>query len=113
MTQNLVPISKTPKHKRDVHFPRISYPLVHYSYRSMKIFLVVAISVVICSCAPVDEEWESWKILYNKEYTTQEEELWRHVIWQSNKKYVEKHNSQKLRYILKLNIFGDMVNICL
>ena len=113
MIHNLVPISKTSKHKRDVHFPRISYPLVHYSYRSMKIFLVVAFSVVICSCAPVDEEWESWKTFYNKEYTTQEEELWRHVIWQSNKKYVEKHNSQKLGYTLKLNIFGDMVNICL
>ena len=75
----------------------------------MKIFLV-AIFVVICSCAPVDKEWESWKTLYNKQYTTQEEELWRHVVWQSNKKYIEKHNSQKLGYTLKLKKFGDMVN---
>lgn len=79
----------------------------------MKVLLVIAVALVgIASCFPFVEEWETWKSLYNKKYTTQEEELRRQIIWKANKKYVEEHNAQKEKfgYTLEMNQFGDLVN---
>ena len=77
----------------------------------MKVLLVIASLVVLGSCAPLVEEWESWKMYYNRKYNSKEEELQRQVIWQANKKYVEEHNAHKDKfgYSLKMNQFADMV----
>ena len=57
------------------------------------------------------EEWQLWKSEHGKDYQSQREELERHVIWQSNKKYIEAHNQNAhiLGFTLKMNHFGDMV----
>ena len=66
----------------------------------------------ITFCTPLADEWMSWKLLYNKNYATQEEELRRQIIWKANKEYVEEHNAQKDKfgYTLKMNQFGDLVS---
>ena len=47
---------------------------------------------------------------YGKQYSSEIEELRRHIVWQSNKKYVDMHNenSAKFAYTLEMNKFGDL-----
>ena len=57
------------------------------------------------------EQWQEWKVTYGKNYTSQLEELDRHLVWLSNKEYIESHNaySDVFGYTLELNKFADMV----
>ena len=58
------------------------------------------------------ELWQAWKTEHGKNYSSQLEELDRHLVWLSNKKYIEAHNSYDhvFGYMLKLNQFADMVS---
>ena len=57
-----------------------------------------------------DNEWHSWKQLYNKKYESDEEEKFRYTIWNETRKWIERHNSDKSQtYKLGMNQFGDMV----
>lgn len=60
-----------------------------------------------------DHEWKQWKHLHTKCYASNNEELERYVIWQTNKAYVEYHNAlaDNFGYTLALNKFGDMVGV--
>ena len=57
------------------------------------------------------EQWQAWKTAHSKNYTSQIEELDRHLVWLSNKKYIESHNaySHVFGYTLELNKFADWV----
>lgn len=44
-------------------------------------------------------------------YESEAEELHRHIIWQTNKKYIDEHNTQNLGYTLAMNEFGDIVSV--
>ena len=61
------------------------------------------------------EQWQAWKTAYFKNYTSQVEELDRHLVWLSNKKYIESHNANShiFGYTLELNKFADMVRLCM
>lgn len=80
----------------------------------MKI-LVVLFSVVMLCAAKLHfefvEEWRLWKTHHGKSYGTDMEELERHLVWLSNKKYIEAHNtnSDVFGYTLAMNGFGDIV----
>lgn len=58
-------------------------------------------------------EWESWKSTHSKNYDSKLEELEKHIIWHSNKAYVDQHNINAelgvYSYHVKLNHLGDMV----
>ena len=58
------------------------------------------------------EEWHLWKAQHGKSYQSELEELERHVLWQSNKKYIEAHNQNAhvFGFTLKMNHFGDLVS---
>ena len=82
----------------------------------MKVAFFVVCLVSLAWAGPrfeLSEEWELWKTEHGKGYQTLREELERHVIWQSNKKYVEAHNqnSHILGFSLRMNHFGDMVSL--
>ena len=49
---------------------------------------------------------------HNKQYDSPVEELHRHTIWQSNKKYIDGHNEHAadFGYTLAMNKFGDLVS---
>ena len=57
------------------------------------------------------EEWELWKTQHGKSYGHKVEELERHLIWASNRKYIEEHNANAdlFGYTLAMNHFGDLV----
>lgn len=59
------------------------------------------------------EEWHLWKAKHEKKYDNPKHELSRHLVWLSNKAYIEEHNkyADALGYGLKMNKFGDLVYI--
>ncbi len=61
------------------------------------------------------EEWNLWKDQYGRSYGSEEEDLERHIVWLSNKKYIEQHNANAhvFGFTLAMNDFGDMVSFVL
>ncbi len=58
-------------------------------------------------------EWHLWKAKHGKKYESPKHELSKHLVWLSNKHYVEQHNKHAdvLGYGLAMNQFGDLVSI--
>ena len=58
------------------------------------------------------EEWNTWKMTHEKGYSFEQEEQERHLIWLSNKKYIDSHNmyADYMGFKLAMNMFGDMVS---
>lgn len=60
------------------------------------------------------EEWHLWKATHGKSYTSNLEELEKHIVWRSNKAYIEQHNINAKRgiysYEVKLNHLADLVS---
>ena len=79
---------------------------------------VVLLSIVGLSLASIMpqyefvEEWNLWKGQHKKTYANDLEELDRHLVWVSNKKYIETHNlnSHVFGFNLAMNHFGDIVS---
>lgn len=61
------------------------------------------------------EEWQLWKSDHSKEYESQKEDLERHLVWLSNREYIQQHNTNAkagvFGYTLELNRFADMVKL--
>lgn len=78
----------------------------------MKTLIVLAVLVGVSVAFQFTEEWELWKKQYNKKYGSDEEELNRHITWESNRLRVENHNANadKYGYTLTMNEFADMVS---
>lgn len=59
------------------------------------------------------EEWRLWKSQHSRSYESEIEELNRHLVWLSNKKFIELHNanSHVFGFTLAMNHFGDLVSI--
>ena len=58
------------------------------------------------------KEWHLWKTKHGKEYESPSHELSKHLVWLSNKHYIEEHNkfADVLGYGLAMNQFGDLVS---
>jgi len=61
----------------------------------------------------LNEDWEDYKIKFNKNYEFVDE-IKRRIIWEQNLKYIEKHNLEynlgKHTFTLGLNQFADLTN---
>ena len=70
---------------------------------------------VIGSCGQykLKEEWNLWKTLHGKSYKSERIELERHLVWLSNKEYIDHHNanSELFGYTLAMNHHGDLVGL--
>ena len=77
--------------------------------------LLVFLSLVsLAACAAKYEfleEWNLWKDEHGKSYGSEKEELGRHIVWLSNKKYIEQHNANAdmFGFTLAMNHLGDLV----
>ena len=62
----------------------------------------------------LDESWAEFQANFKKEYKSTEESLSRRLIWESNLKYIDRHNLEygmgHHTFTLKMNQFGDMTN---
>ena len=58
------------------------------------------------------EEWSLWKSKHSKAYDTDLEELERHLVWLSNKEYIDQHNANAVLFgfTLAMNHLGDLVS---
>ena len=58
------------------------------------------------------KEWHLWKARHDKKYESPKHELSKHLVWLSNKHYIEEHNkyADLLGYGLEMNQFGDLVS---
>ena len=82
--------------------------------------MIIVSAVTLCLVAistatptyQLSHEWHAWKSKHRKSYISNAEELERHLIWLSNKKYIEGHNANNnvFGYSLSMNQFGDMVS---
>lgn len=75
----------------------------------MKIIVLLAF-LGFAAAFDFPEQWEAWKSAHKKVYGSLEEELERHTIWQSNKKYIDEHNANAdlHGFTLAMNEFGDL-----
>ncbi len=57
------------------------------------------------------EEWRLWKNVHGKSYVSHKEDLEKHIVWLSNKEYIEQHNKNAhvFGFTLAMNHLGDMV----
>ncbi|XP_062888514.1 procathepsin L-like isoform X1 [Mobula hypostoma] len=75
--------------------------------------LAVLLAVVAASSIDpaLNEDWEKWKLLHEKQYT-EEEEIVRRMVWEKNFRFIEYHNLEYMKgkhtYDLKMNHFGDL-----
>ena len=79
----------------------------------MKLFVLFClVASTLATKIEYPEEWHLWKSEHGKEYSDDLEELQRHITWQANKEYIDRHNemSDYFGYTLKMNHFGDMVS---
>ena len=78
------------------------------------------IALLFCQCVVAiqarnlfrfPQEWQLWKAEHGKLYSSELEELEKHLVWLSNKKYIEAHTaaSDVFGYTLELNKFADLV----
>lgn len=76
----------------------------------MKVFVLLAVCFVYASAFQFTAEWELWKRANGKDYATDEEELHRHTVWESNKLYVINHNKNAKQHgwTLEMNKFADL-----
>ena len=70
-------------------------------------FVLLIANVVSALCSSGVWDWESWKQRYDKSYRGAEEDR-RREIWEDNKLFVERGNSNS-SFQLELNRFGDLV----
>lgn len=57
------------------------------------------------------EDWNLWKSVHKKSYSSEEDEWKRHTIWLANQEYINEHNAEQdvFGFTLAMNQFGDMV----
>ena len=91
---------------------------MHKGEENKEMRLLVFLSVVALATAAAKfeflEEWEMWKEQHGKGYQSEREELERHLVWLSNKKYIDQHNvnADFFGFTLAMNHFGDLVPLC-
>ena len=77
--------------------------------------LVTMSTAILQSKYAFVEEWQLWKSDHGKKYDSQREELDRHLVWLSNREYIQQHNVNAkagvFGYTLALNRFADMVKL--
>ena len=96
----------------DIHWRERMSPNKTISY----ILLLCVAGLVACqhSKYQISKEWNSWKARHGKSYETQKEEMERHLVWLSNREYINAHNEneESVGFTLGMNQFGDMVSVC-
>ncbi len=80
----------------------------------MKALILLSTALLVtASKYEFPEEWHLWKAEHFKSYENEKEELQRHVVWLSNREYINQHNNHAdvFGYTLRMNRFGDMVQL--
>lgn len=74
------------------------------------VVLLVVVSVT-ASHETLLDKWHSWKVRYRKVYSNDREAAYRKQIWLRNIREISHHNSENHTYVMKLNLFSDLVSL--
>ena len=58
----------------------------------MKSFVLLTAIIGVVFSTTLDDEWEFWKIKYNKQYEDEAAESVRRLVWENNWRFVQQHN---------------------
>ncbi|XP_064419094.1 cathepsin K-like [Latimeria chalumnae] len=79
-----------------------------------RIFIFALTLAMVLAMSIFDTEWQNWKAIYGKEYSSLQEEWFRRAIWEKTKKEVLEHNRLAdlgiKSYWTELNHFADMTS---
>lgn len=80
------------------------------------LIVTVSIATVVNGNPPkyeLKEEWNLWKAEHGKNYESDHVELERHLVWLSNKEYIDHHNANVdiFGFKLAMNHHGDLVSV--
>ena len=84
--------------------------------KKMKTFAFLALLIAFASARPFQyqEEFNTWKRSFAKQYESEEVENQRQRIWEFNRDYVANHNALaargKIGFTLEMNVFADLVS---
>ena len=80
--------------------------------QAMNVLVLLALVALVAAKFEYTQEFQEWKVKYNKVYETKDLELRRQIIWESNKKFVENHNANadKFGFTVAMNKFADLVS---
>ena len=76
----------------------------------MKLLLLFAVLIGASLSTNLDDEWGKWKSLYSKVYDDEAAESVRRIVWESNWRFVQQHNSEGHSYEVEMNEFADLVS---
>ena len=76
----------------------------------MKSFVLLTAIIGVVFSTTLDDEWEFWKIKYNKQYEDEAVESVRRLVWEDNWRFVQQHNSEGHSYEVEMNEFADLVS---
>ena len=76
----------------------------------MKLLLLFAALIGASLATNLDDEWRKWKSLYSKVYDDEAAESVRRIVWESNWRFVQQHNSEGRSYEVEMNEFADLVS---
>ena len=76
------------------------------------VVLLVGIAAVV-SGFQYTKEWEEWKKEHSRVYESDDAEVVRHIIWESNQQFVLEHNANadKFGFTVEMNEFADLVSL--
>ncbi|KOX67147.1 Cathepsin L [Melipona quadrifasciata] len=81
--------------------------------KTLLIATIFAVAQVLSFSEAVNQEWETFKLEYNKTYKNDIEDRFRMKIFMDNKHKIDKHNEnyemKKVSYKQKMNKYGDML----
>ena len=95
---------------------KIQEPMARQIIWLPSIIVTVSLAVVVSSSPPkyeLKEEWNLWKSKHGKSYESEHMELERHLVWLSNKEYIDQHNANShiFGFTLAMNHHGDLVSV--
>lgn len=78
----------------------------------MKSVVAFLALIVVTTAFKYQDEFDAWKAEFKKEYTTEKEHIYRQIVWESNKVYVDNHNenAKTFGFTLEMNEFADLVS---
>lgn len=80
----------------------------------MRLYLLIAYVLMVVSASTTtpspNEEWEAWKTMYGKTYSSKKVESLRQKIWLNNQKKIQDHNDKQENstFTMVMNSFGDL-----
>merc|ERR1719313_2963902 len=70
--------------------------------------IAAAAALALTTQLPLNREFDAWKKVHKKEYSSLEEEIYALKAWEENEIIIQQHNAKNLSWTLGHNEFSDL-----